>query len=53
MNKQSIREYFKANDLNTGGDVFDKMKEVEEDLLAKAVVRCKANGRRTVQARDL
>ena len=39
--------------MNVSGDVADALNEKIEILLKQAAGRAKANGRRTVQARDL
>ena len=42
-----------TDDLNVGGDCYDALNEDVQDLLTDAARRAKANGRNTVQARDL
>ena len=40
-------------ELSVSGDVATKLNEIILELLEKASLRAKANGRRTLQARDL
>lgn len=49
--KSKIKEVVK--DLNVGSDVADALEKEVEAILKKAAERAKANGRRTLQARDL
>ena len=49
--KSKIKEY--AGDLNVAGDFADALSKELEAMIAKAAERCKANGRKTLQARDL
>ncbi|RMD67051.1 DUF1931 domain-containing protein [Candidatus Pacearchaeota archaeon] len=49
--KSKIKEAVK--DLNVASDVSEALNKKVEALLAEAAERAKANGRRTLQARDL
>ncbi|MBU0761086.1 MAG: DUF1931 domain-containing protein [Nanoarchaeota archaeon] len=49
--KSKIKEAVK--DLNVAGDVAEGLNKIVEELLKKAGERAKANGRRTLQGRDL
>ncbi|MFH1290354.1 MAG: DUF1931 domain-containing protein [Nanoarchaeota archaeon] len=49
--KSKIKEAVK--DLNVAGDVAETLNKKVEHLLQLAAERAKANGRRTLQARDL
>jgi histone H3/H4 len=49
--KSKIKEH--AEGLNVAGDFADALDKEIEALIKKAVERCKANGRKTCQARDL
>ncbi len=49
--KSKIREAVK--DLNVSSDVAEALNKKVEALLREAAQRAKANGRRTLQARDL
>lgn len=49
--RTKIKEYVK--DLNVAEEVGPALDKVVEELLQKAVIRAKANGRKTLQARDL
>lgn len=49
--KSKVKDYVK--DMNVAGDFADALSKVCEDLIAKACERAAANGRKTVQARDL
>ena len=49
--KAAVRDA--TDDLNVGGDCYDALNEDVQDLLTDAARRAKANGRNTVQARDL
>jgi histone H3/H4 len=53
--KSKIREYIKKEDCNTGGDVVDGdvLNERIMEVLDRAIARAKANGRKTVQEKDL
>ena len=53
--KSKVREYIKSKDCNTAsaildGDIFNK---AIMEVLDKAIERAKANGRKTVQVKDL
>jgi len=48
--KSKIREYV---DLNVGEDVARELDKKVEEMVKKAEERAKANGRRTIYARDL
>jgi len=49
--KSKIKEA--VDGLNVAGEVAEALNKEVEALLAKAAERAKANGRRTLQARDL
>ena len=49
--KSKVKEYVK--DCNVAGDFADALNEEMKALISKAEERCKANGRKTVQSRDL
>ena len=53
--KSKVREYIKGKDCNTSGDVIDgpALNDAIVDILSKAIDRAKANGRKTVQEKDL
>jgi len=53
--KSKIREYIKSKGCNTSGDVIDgpALNEVIVNILDAAIGRAKANGRKTVQEKDL
>ncbi len=53
--KSKVREYIKSKDCNTSGDVIDgpALNNALIDILDKAIKRAKANGRKTVQEKDL
>lgn len=49
--RSKIKDYVK--DLNVSGDFSEALSKKCEALIKEAMERAKANGRRTVQARDL
>jgi len=49
--KSKIKEH--SGDLNVAGDFADALDKEVEAMVSKACGRAKANGRKTVQARDL
>lgn len=53
--KSKVRDYIKSKKCNTSGDVIDGpvLNDRIIDILDKAVERAKANGRKTVQEKDL
>ena len=53
--KSKIREYIKSKECNTSGDVIDgpALNEAIISILDAAIGRAKANGRKTVQEKDL
>jgi len=53
--KSKVRDYIKSKDCNTSGDVIDgpALNNALIDILDKAIGRAKANGRKTVQEKDL
>lgn len=53
--KSKVREYIKSKECNTSGDVIDgpALNNALIDILNKAIARAKANGRKTVQEKDL
>jgi len=53
--KSKVREYIKSKQCNTSGDVIDgpALNNALIDILDKGIARAKANGRKTVQEKDL
>ncbi|MFO7797146.1 MAG: hypothetical protein ACQERB_07035 [Promethearchaeati archaeon] len=53
--KSKVRDYIKSKNCNTSGDVIDgdALNKRIIEILDKAVERAKANGRKTVQEKDL
>ena len=53
--KSKIRDYIKSKGCNTSGDVIDgpALNAAITSILDKAIGRAKANGRKTVQEKDL
>jgi len=53
--KSKVREYIKSKECNTSGDVIDgpALNNAIIGILDKAIGRAKANGRKTVQEKDL
>ncbi|MBY9011176.1 MAG: DUF1931 domain-containing protein [Candidatus Lokiarchaeota archaeon] len=53
--KSKVRDYIKSKDCNTSGDVIDgpALNSAIVGILDKAIGRAKANGRKTVQEKDL
>ena len=52
--QSKVREYIKElGDYKVGGDLLKALDDVLAVLLKKAANRAKANGRKTVSARDL
>ncbi|MBY8982283.1 MAG: hypothetical protein KGD57_04995 [Candidatus Lokiarchaeota archaeon] len=53
--KSKVRDFIKSKGCNTSGDVIDGsvLNNRVIELLNKAVARSKANGRKTVQEKDL
>ena len=53
--KSKIRDYIKSKNCNTSGDVIDGkvLNSRLIEILDKAIARAKANGRKTVQEKDL
>lgn len=49
--RSKIKEYIK--DMNVSGDFADALSKKCEQLIKDAIERAKANGRRTVQGRDV
>ena len=49
--KNAVKEA--AGDKNVSSDFYEKLDEKVEDLIDRAAERAEANGRKTVQARDL
>jgi histone H3/H4 len=49
--KAAVRDA--TDDLNVGGDFYDALNEEVQALLTDTARRANANGRKTVQARDL
>ena len=53
--KSKVRDYIKSKNCNTSGDVIDgpALNNAIIGILDKAIGRAKANGRKTVQEKDL
>ncbi|MFX0058005.1 MAG: DUF1931 domain-containing protein [Candidatus Hodarchaeota archaeon] len=53
--KSKVREYIKGKGCNTSGDLIDgpALNDAITYILDKAIGRAKANGRKTVQEKDL
>ena len=53
--KSKVREYIKSKECNTSGGLIDgdSLNNAIIDVLDKAIARAKANGRKTVQEKDL
>lgn len=53
--KSKVREYIKAKECNTSGDLVDgdALNKVIIEILEKAIARAKGNNRKTVQEKDL
>ncbi|MEJ2295041.1 MAG: hypothetical protein P8Y23_09740 [Candidatus Lokiarchaeota archaeon] len=53
--KSKVREYIKSKGCNTSGDLIDgnALNDAIVHVLDKAIARAKANGRKTVQEKDL
>ncbi|MFX0070377.1 MAG: hypothetical protein ACFFAO_04730 [Candidatus Hermodarchaeota archaeon] len=53
--KSKVREYIKSKGCNTSGDLIDgdSLNNAIIEVLDKAIARAKANGRKTVQEKDL
>lgn len=53
--KSKVREYIKSKGCNTSGDLIDgpALNNAIIDVLDNAIRRAKANGRKTVQEKDL
>ena len=53
--KSKVRDYIKGKGCNTSGDLIDgpALNEAITYILDKAIGRAKANGRKTVQEKDL
>ena len=53
ITKAGVREFAKRNDMRVSGEVFGALEKNIEELLRKATMRAKANGRKTLKAMDL
>lgn len=53
--KSKVREYIKSKECNTSGDLIDgpALNDCIIEVLDNAIRRAKANGRKTVQEKDL
>ena len=53
--KSKVREYIKSKGCNTSGDLIDgdSLNDAIIEVLDAAIGRAKANGRKTVQEKDL
>ena len=48
--KRRIKE---MSEVNVAGDLVDKLNVMVDEMLERAVSRCRSNGRKTVRADDL
>jgi len=48
-----VKNYIKSKGLMSSADVLDSLNDEVHELLDKAVERAQANGRKTVQVKDL
>lgn len=53
--KSKVRDYIKSKGCNTSGDLIDgkALNDAIVNVLDNAIARAKANGRKTVQEKDL
>ena len=51
--KSKIKEYIKGKDCNTSSGLYDALSEEVKKALDKAIDRAKANGRKTIQPKDI
>ncbi len=53
--KSKVRDYIKGNGCNTAGALVDgdALNDAIKEILDKAIARAKANGRKTVQTKDI
>ena len=53
--KSKVREYIKGKDCNTSSGILDggALNNIIIEIIDKAINRAKANGRKTVQERDI
>lgn len=50
--QSKVKEVIKRQGCNTASDAVDEMSKQVENIIKKAIDRCKANGRKTVKASD-
>ena len=53
INKTAVKELVSENKMNLGGDVCAEVEELCIKLIKTGMKRAEANGRKTVQAKDL
>ena len=51
--KSEIQKYLKKNNVNVASDLYEATEEEVKELLDKATIRAKANGRKTVSKKDI
>ncbi|MFX1275944.1 MAG: DUF1931 domain-containing protein [Promethearchaeota archaeon] len=53
--KSKVREYIKSKECNTSSGILDggALNDIMISILDKAIARAKANGRKTVQDKDI
>lgn len=53
VKKVEIRNFAKARDMRVSGDVYDAVDRAVEEVLRKAAIRTKGNGRKTIKSIDI
>lgn len=53
VKKVEVRNFAKARDMRVSGDVYEALDMAIDELLKKAAVRSRDNGRKTIKAIDL
>jgi histone H3/H4 len=48
-----VKELVSSKDMNSSSDLAEGLDKLVAENLARAIARCKANGRKTVSAKDL
>jgi histone H3/H4 len=48
-----VKDLVSSKDMNSSSDLADGLDKLVAENLARAIARCKANGRKTVSAKDL
>ena len=51
--KSKMKEYIKGKGCNSAGNLGEGLTNIIKEILDKAIARAKANGRKTVQEKDL